>query len=169
VSSNFFDDLSERYNIELDDLRSDSEGKDVLNKVLQQKRDAFKTFLPMLEEAPEMIAPALHGAFKILDRRLLDQAANSAPGLGGFPRWAALEPTLQIAPWARPMIAMCLEAPDGDAFLVTAAVLEWMLNEDIRRPYAASTTDDEPEDDVEDLGQAGEDWMTEQGFDSIDR
>ena len=155
----------------MDDLRSDSEGKDVLKKRLKEKRDSFSFLMPMIEEAPEMVAPAFHGAFRITDRPILDRASRSTPGMSGFPRWKDLEKTLEIAPWARPLIDTCLLEDDGEAFLVSTVVLEWLLNEDLRRPPAASARDDgqDEDDDHEDLGEAGEDWMSEQGFDAIDR
>lgn len=169
MTSYYFEDLSERYNSELDDLRTDSENKNVLNLRLQEKRQCFKDLMPMIEEAPEMVAPALHGAYAFNDRGILDRAANGSPGLGRFPRWAEMERTLDIQPWARPLIEMCLGHADGDAFLTSTAVLEWMLTEDIRRPDAPSQAAEENEDDTEDLGEAGESWMTEQGFDTPDR
>lgn len=171
MTSIYFEDLAERYSSEIDDLRSDSEGKDVLKKRLREKRDAFAFLMPMLDEAPEMVAPAFHGAYTINDRKMLDRASRSTPGMPGFPRWKELEKTLGIAPWARPLIAECLAADeaDGDAFLVTSVVLEWLLTEDLRRPQAATAAEDEDEDDTEDLGESGEGWMSEQGFDAIDR
>lgn len=173
MSSPYFEDLSQRYACELDDLRADSENKNVLERRLRDKRQAFASLLPLMEDAPEMLAAAFHGAFAFKDRRLLDQAANSVPGLGRFPRWAALEATLTTQAWARPLIAQCLSEPDGDAFLVTAAVLEWMLSEDIRRPDSRPDTDhddrDQDEDDVTDLAEAGEGWMAEHGFDTPER
>ena len=169
MTSIYFEDLSERYNCEIEDLRTDSEGKDVLNRRLLEKRQSFESLTPMLEEAPEMVASALHGAYKFNDRQILGRAANSVSGLEGFPSWAEIEKTLVIAPWARPLIDLCLKEPDGEVFLVTSVVLEWMLTEDIRRPYTATDTDDESDDDTDDLGDSGADWMSTQGFDDIER
>lgn len=168
MTSPYFEDLAERYGYELDDLRSDSEGKDVLNKRLRDKRQSFKALLPMLEDAPEMVAPAFHGAFRYNDRRILGRAADTLPGMGAFPRWSEVAGTLTIAPWAQPLIDMCLEEADGDAFLVTSAVLDWLQTEDIRRPQASMAAEDDEDDDTEDLGDAGSGWMSEQGFDAVD-
>jgi hypothetical protein len=172
MSSLHFEDLFERYSSDLDDLRTDSEGRDVLARRLQERRKEFASLMPLLEDAPELAAVALHGAFNIRDRKLLDRAANSAPGLAAFPGWKQLAPALDIAPWARPLIATCLQQPEGDAFLVSAAVLDWMQSEDLRRPQAASQPHDADEDedeDREDLGEAGRDWLSEQGFDDFER
>lgn len=169
MTSFYFEDLSERYNSELDDLRTDSENRNVLAKRLQEKRQCLKDLLPLIEEAPEMVAPVLHGAYRFNDRGILDRAANGTPGFGRFPRWAEVEKTLDIEPWARPLIEMCLRNADGEAFLTTTAVLEWLLTEDIRKPDSTFHVDEEDEDDTEDLGEAGESWMAEQGFDTPDR
>ncbi|MDD3353994.1 hypothetical protein [Zoogloea sp.] len=169
MTSIYFQDLAERYQSEIDDLRSDSEGKDVLGKRLKEKRDALSFLLPMIEEAPDMVAPVFHGAFTIRERKLIDQAARGTPGLGKFPRWKDVVQTLQVAPWAQPLIELVLHEPDGDAFLVSCVVLEWLLNEDLRRSGAASMAGDDEADDVDDLGESGEGWMSEQGFDAIDR
>lgn len=174
MTSHYFQDLSQRYACELDDLRSDSENKNVLNKRLRDKRQAFAALLPLMEDAPEMLVAAFHGAFTFQDRKLLAKAADTLPGMGGFPRWRALEATLTVQDWARPLIAQCLGEPEGDAFLVTAAVLEWLQHEDLRRPESARADEDDrgradDEDDTEDLSEAGESWMTEQGFDTPER
>lgn len=169
MTSLYFEDLAERYGSELDDLRSDTEGKDVLNKRLGDKRKSLKALMPMLEDAPEMVAPAFHGAFKFNDRKMLGKAAESIPGMAAFPAWKDLAKTLTIAPWALPLIDMCLEEADGEVFLVTSAVLDWLLTEDIRRPQAENDAEDESDDDEQDLNEAGADWMSDQGFDTVDR
>lgn len=169
MTSLYFEDLAERYGAELDDLRSDSENRNVLNKRLQDKRRSFESLLPMIEDAPEMVVAALHGAFTFTDRKSLDQASRSTPGLGKFPRWAELEKTLTIQAWAQPLIKQCLKEPAGDAFLVSAAVLEWMTTENIRRADTPELADDEADDDTADLAEAGEGWMAEQGFDTPER
>lgn len=171
MSSLYFEDLFERYSSELDDLRTDSEGRDVLTRRLQDRRKEFASLMPLLEDAPELAAAALHGAFRITDRKLLDRAMKSTPGLAGCPGWKQLAATLDIAAWARPLIDRCLQQPEGDDFLVSAAVLDWMVHEDLRRaPTGGLPHDDEDEDeDREDLGDAGRDWLAEQGFDDFER
>ena len=169
MSSLYFEDLFERYSSELDDLRTDSEGRDVLARRLQDRRKEFSSLMPLLEDAPELAAAALHGAFRITDRKLLDRAVNGTPGLGGCPDWKQLAATLDIAAWARPLIERCLQQPGGDDFLVSAAVLDWMLNEDLRRAPTAGLPHDDEDEDREDLGDAGRDWLAEQGFDDFER
>ena len=58
--SRYFHALRDGYFSELDDLRQDSEGRDVLKARLRDKRDAFPTLAAMLDIDPLMAAPALH-------------------------------------------------------------------------------------------------------------
>jgi hypothetical protein len=64
-----------------------------------------------------------------------------------------------------------LNAQGGDAFLVTTAALEFLRNKDMfAAPAPAEEADDEDEDeDTDDLGEAGSDWLSEQGFDTPDQ
>jgi hypothetical protein len=102
LTSFYFEDIFERYASEIDDLRSDSEGKDVLKKRLRDKHKEFAFLLGMIDTAPEMVAPAFHGAFGFSSGSLLYGAAHSEPGEDDFPAWSELARTLDIAPWAEP-------------------------------------------------------------------
>ena len=170
MTSFYFEDIFERYASEIDDLRSDSEGKDVLNKRVRDKHQEFDFLVGMIDSAPEMVAPAFHGAFGFSGGSLLHAAANSEPGDDGFPAWAELEASLEIAPWAHPLISICLDKDGGESFLVTTAVLEWLLGSGLSaRAAPEAARDDDDEDQTDDLGEAGEAWMSEQGFDAVDR
>ncbi len=170
MTSFYFEDIFERYASEIDDLRSDSAGKDVLHKRVRDTHKEFSFLLGMIDSAPEMVAPAFHGAFGFSAGKLLYAAANSEPGDEGFPSWAELEACLDIAPWARPLINICLDKDGGESFLVTTAVLEWLLGSGLSaRSAPESSRDEEDEDHTDDLGEAGEEWMSEQGFDAVDR
>lgn len=170
MTSLYFEDLLERYSDELDDLRWDSAGVDILNKRLKEKRSAFAELLPMLLHAPEMVACALHGAFRFHDAALLDAASQTEPGEADFPAWDAVEESLDTAAWAKPLVALCREQDGGDEFLVSTATLEWLLsrNAPIRSAVPATARDDE-EDDAQDLGEAGEEWLSQHGFDDLNR
>lgn len=166
MTSLYFEELFERYSAEIEDLRSDSSGQDILTQRLREKRQAFSALLPMIPDAPEMVACALHGAFRFQDAAELDQASQSEPGELEFPAWPVVAQSLNIAPWATPLIDNCLREDDGDNFLVTTAVLEWLLSRDFsvrRAPPPIVEADDE----MDDLGERGSDWLTEQGFDDL--
>ena len=61
--SRFFDDLMAVYQAEIEDLKSDSEGKNVLKARLREKAQQLPLLLPMMDSNPEMLAPAFHQAF----------------------------------------------------------------------------------------------------------
>ena len=153
MTSFYFEDLFERYAAEIDDLSSDSEGRDVLKKRVREKHKEFGFLLSMMDTAPEMVAPAFHGAFTFRSQPLVYGAAHSEPGEDDFPAWSELARTLDIAPWAEPLVAQCLARDGGDSFLVTAAVLEHMLGSGIKVRAAPDTARDDEEQD-EDLGDS---------------
>jgi hypothetical protein len=172
LTSFYFEELFERYASEIDDLRSDSEGRDVLKKRLRDKRGEFPFLVSMIDVAPEMVAPVFHRAFEYASDRLLASAAQGEPGDGEFPAWEEIAADLEIEPWAQPLITTCLEHDGGD-FLVTTAVLEWLLGKGMSgrdlAPADKGGEHDEDEDGGDDLGEAGEGWLSEQGFDALDR
>ena len=96
MTSFYFEDIFERYVAEIDDLRSDSEGKDVLQRRVRDKHKEFSFLLSMIDAAPEMVAPAFHGAFGFNKGRALYEASQSEPGDDGFPAWADLEESIQL-------------------------------------------------------------------------
>jgi hypothetical protein len=164
--SRFFDELSSTYAYELEDLTYDSGGDDVLKKRLSEKRDQFEGLLVMCATDPAMVAPALHGGFRFEDTSLIDRVVSANPG--EFPAWAEVAATLCIEPWADALIKRALKQPDGEEFLLVAAGLEYILG---KLGAAAASGAGEPEDHQddddgdEDLGDAGEDWLGDQGFD----
>ena len=170
MTSFYFEDIFERYAHEIDDLRSDSEGRDVLARRLRDKHKEFPFLLSMIDTAPEMVAPAFHGAFRFVSQTLVYGAAHSEPGDDDFPSWNELARTLEIADWARPLVAQCLKQDGGDSFLVTVAVLEHMLGSGLAvRAAPESARGHDEDDDAEDLSEAGDEWMSEQGFDAVER
>lgn len=179
--SRYFSDLIKSYNDEVDDLVTDSEGKSVLQKRLNDKRREIDAILPMIEFSPEMVAVVFYGAFGFRSAETMQQIVLSEPGRSGFLSWAKLEKELAVADWAEPLIAAALKVEGGDAFLVATAALEFLRNKD---SYAAPVPEadaekelgeendrgEEGDDDGEqDLSEAGADWLSEQGFDQLER
>lgn len=187
-TSSFFYNLRSAYMAELDDLRTDSEGKDVLRKRLAEKRKELGFLLQMLEAAPEMVAVVLHQAFRFTATKAMDHLiAQDAEDL---PEWDSIQDGIEIAPWAQDIVKTILKEPMGEWFMTIAAALEYMHS----RPLTAAERqqlEDEDEDGVEDRDEvrehrhddnhtedhdeeeaearareeAGNDWMVEQGFD----
>ena len=189
--SPFFQDLRSAYQSEMDDLRSDSEGRDVLRQRLTEKRKEIGFLLQMMALSPEMVAVIFHQGFVFkLPAVLDDLLSHEADEL---PDWERVAEGLTLAPWARDLAEVVLEAPGGDWFLTVAAGLEYMHGKPGMAPAAQNDDEfDEDEDDDADDGsddqlevansdedgdqnsnekarrEAGADWLAGQGFDRKD-
>lgn len=179
--SHYFEELSSAYSAEIDDLTSDFEGKTVLSARLLEKRQAIGTMLQMIDAAPEMVLPIFHGAFTFHQPAALVQAAQAEPDDEDFPAWESIAAAVGLADWAQPMARQVLAEPDGDRFMVSAAVVEYLRLRDYSAPESTgegaesgnkserNNGDDggkDDEGDDSDLAEAGADWLAEQGFDS---
>lgn len=162
-----FENLIESYRAELDDLREDSEGKNVLDKRLKEKRRELKALLPMIEVCPELVAPVFHQAFQFKGRRTDIEGFLSLAEEGAMP-WDELAATLEIANWAKPMIATVLAADGGEAFLSTAACLEYLVQRGGGRGGDLMDAGDRGRvGDDDDQGDGDE--LVEEGAESFDR
>ncbi|MBK7502270.1 MAG: hypothetical protein V9E91_01545 [Burkholderiaceae bacterium] len=180
--SPFFKHLRTSYQAELDDLTSDSEGKDVLKKRLAEKRKELDFLKQMIELSPEMVAVVFHDAFKVKLPAVLDDLLSFDSE--ELPEWSSLSDVVQLADWAQPAAKVILAEPQGEWFMTVAAALEYMFHKKTHRP--AQHDDDEKDDENEDHDggadydsehdreeykeakareEAGQDWMVEQGFD----
>lgn len=171
--SPYFAERLTRYLDEIDDLMTDSEGKSVLQRRLGDKRGEMDAILPMIDFSPEMVAVVFYDGFAFRATDVMQRLVLSEPGHPDFPAWRTIEPGLAIEPWAQPLIASTLKAEGGDAFLVATAALEFLRGRDgaaASEPETERTHDDEHDDgDTDDLGEAGADWLAEQGFETLDR
>jgi len=172
--SPFFEDLSKSYAYEIEDLSYDSGGANVLKSRLKVKRDQFTDLLPMIEFEPVMVAPAFHGAFSFSDKALLEKLVAAKPG--SFPPWKKLAATMKMEPWADKLAKQALGSKGGEQFMLVAAGLEFILSgigaaaaAGNAEPAAAPAENKEREPDSDEagevLGEAGEDYLSEQGFD----
>jgi acyl-CoA hydrolase len=186
--SSFFHNLRSAYQAELDDLRTDSEGNDVLRKRLTEKRQELGFLIQMMELSPEMVAVVLHQAFRFTSPAAMDHLV--AQDSDELPEWESVSGTIEVAGWARDIVQTILKEPMGEWFMTVAAALEYMHS----RPLTAAEraqVDAEDEDGAEDRDDvrnerhddnhtedhdeeeadararedAGNDWMVEQGFD----
>ena len=166
--SPYFHELSSSYAYEIEDLRYDSGGDDVLKKRLKDKRNQFAELMKMSDSFPVMVVPAFHGGFRFPAGEMMEQVVAAAPG--SFPAWADVAATLEMEPWATALTQQALQAPGGEEFMLIAAGLEYILGRLGPEASAGSSTsgDEEEHGDDEgepDLGEAGEDFLGEQGFD----
>lgn len=176
--SPFFRNLRSAYEAELEDLRSDSEGRDVMRQRLTQRRKELKFLLQMMELSPEMVAVILHQGFTFKSPAMMEHLLTLAPE--DLPDWDSLADAIQPAPWAQDLIQTIRKEPMGDWFLTVAAGLEYMHHKPASAPARIHDPEDEVEEDAEaemnpldaeeendarNREEAGADWMVEQGFD----
>jgi hypothetical protein len=183
--SPYFLDLRSAYQSEIDDLRFDSEGCDVLQQRLAGKRQQIAFLVQMMDISPEMVAVVFHQGFGFTDKtvmeHLLTQDDNSLPS------WSSLAGGFTLAPWARDLATIVSQAPGGDKFLVVTAGLEYMAGLPVAAGIIVSDEDEDRDQDgddelviFEDDGEggqgsdartrqeAGADWLVQQGFDQKD-
>jgi len=187
--SPFFHNLRSAYQAELDDLRSDSEGHDVLKKRLAEKRRELGFLVQMMELSPEMVAVVLHQALRFSSPAAMDHlVAQEADDL---PDWDSIRDTVDVAPWAQETVQTILKEPMGEWFMTIASALEYMQNRPLTTAERAQLEALEDEDGTEDRDarreerhddnhtedhdeeeadaqareDAGNDWLVEQGFD----
>lgn len=184
--SPYFRNLRSAYFAELDDLMSDSEGQHVLAKRLTQRRKEIGFLVHMLEVSPEMVTVVFHKAFRFKSNAAMDHLLSH--DADDVPEWDTLSDTIELAPWAKEMVALIQRQPRGDWFLSVAAGLEFMYNLPETTQSRSARDSDHDEDDEEDDSlvsdadgmeddeekearareEAGADWMVEQGFDRKD-
>ena len=164
--SPYFLHLKSAYAAELDDMRSDSDGKNVLDKRLAQRRKELKFLVAMLETCPEMVATAFHKGFrfgtnapaKVAMEYVISHESDE------LPEWETITHAFTLEAWTQPLVEIVMKDPLGEWFLTVAAGLEYLnLNQ-----HHAPAEEDAPEssEDDEDAPDAGEQWLMEQGFDS---
>lgn len=188
-TSSFFHNLRSAYQAELDDLRTDSEGHDVLRKRLAEKRRELGFLVKMLEISPEMVAVVLHQAFRFQSPAAMDHLV--AQDADELPEWEQISSTIEVAPWARELVQTILKEPRGAWFMTLAAALEYLHGKPLSAAERAQLEADEDDEGLEDRDklrdqrhddnhtedhdeeeadaqareEAGNDWLAEQGFD----
>lgn len=185
--SPFFRQLRSAYQAELDDLSSDSEGRNVLRQRLTEKRKEIGFLVQMIELSPEMVAVMFHQGFRFKLPAVMDQVLGADPE--ELPEWDSLADAVQLTPWAQDLAKVILQAPKGEWFLTVTAGLEYMHGKPDTRGAALQSDEEEDKDDSEGdderndrldefdeedeqdaraREEAGADWMVEQGFDRKD-
>ena len=170
--SRFFSNLASAYDAEINDLVSDSEGKNVLAKRLADKRSQVGFLVHMMEENPEMLAAAFHQGFGYPSPAFMENLVTLEPA--AFPAWSKVASAITLTPWAQTLAATVLKEPTGAQFMTVAAGLEYLYQRTDPRAQARAADDgedterDEDEEELQeahDLEEAGGEWLVEQGFD----
>lgn len=191
ILSPAFHDLRAAYQSEMDDLTSDTEGRDVLRKRLADKRKSLDFLLQMTETAPEMVAVVFHQGFRFTEPAVMDQVVSLE--IDDVPDWDELRGAVQVLPSAQSLAETFLQQADGQRFMTIAAALVYLYEKPDGRVQAAADDADEDdteqdedherdnhddesreyvdsddEDDARARDEAGADWLAEQGFDRKD-
>lgn len=187
--SPFFQQLRSAYQAEVNDMAFDSEGQDVLQRRLKERRKELDFLLQMMQLSPEMVAVVFHQGFEFKQPTVLDGLL--ALESDQLPRWASLKDAIHLPKWSQELSKVVLKEPAGDWFLTVAAALEYMYNKPDGRQQEADDDQDGEEDvdnahnadgavsddaqrngldsddaqDVKVREEAGADWLAEQGFD----
>ncbi len=163
--STYFSELSSSYAYEIEDLTWDSGGGNVLASRLKVKREQFVDLLPMSEFDPVMVAPAFRGGLRFNSPQAMAGLLAGKPG--HLPAWDAIAATIEMEPWAGKLAQLALASPGGEQFMLVVAGLEFIQSGPGPAAAAveAEASADEDGDASEDLAEAGEDYLSEQGFD----
>ncbi len=175
--SNYFSDFLKSYISELDDLSTDSGGNTVLKARLDEKRREIDYIVQMLEYSPEMVAVIFYGAFQFNLPKVMRSLVMIEADELDLPEWGHVAQALDVAEWAKPFVSKVLAQSAGDAFMTAVAALEFMRlhdgqeesHEPAVRPSDDSDKDDSENDEdgpEEDLDEAGQGWLQDQGFDT---
>jgi len=183
--STFFRELRSAYQAELDDLRTDSDGHDVLRRRLQEKRGQMPFLCQMIETSPEMVAVAFHGGFHFELPAVMEQLITLEAD--EFPDWASLADAVHLHPWAHELARPLLDESRGEWFLTVAAALEYLQHrpsshhqehagedgsQDAQAQHGARHIDhghdydpDNEQHQTHDAEEVSADWLAGQGFD----
>jgi hypothetical protein len=189
--SPYFLDLRSAYQSEMDDLRFDSEGRDVLHHRLAGKRQEMAFLVQMMDTSPEMVAVVFHQGFDFTEKTVMDHLLTH--DVEGFPAWSSLAGGFVLAPWAQDLAHIVLQAPGGEKFLTLTAGLEYMAGLPVAASIVSAEEDDDGDDDEDSdengdnalvmfegdddreksdgaraRHEAGSDWLVQQGFDAKD-
>ena len=164
--SRYFTELMATYVAEIDDLKTDSGGSDVLKARLKDRRSQIPDLMPMMESNPEMMAVAFHKSIVVKDAKTILSYLPKEPS--AFPSWDSIAPCVQFEPWAASTVEMLKKAEGGEQFLLTTVMLEYMFSryEVSEDHHQHEDSEDDSDNDSEDLNEAGGQWLSDQGFDS---
>ncbi|HYW56787.1 MAG TPA: hypothetical protein VE934_07495 [Polaromonas sp.] len=189
--SPYFLDLGSAYQSEIDDLRFDSEGCDVLQQRLAGKRREIGFLVQMMDISPEMVAVVFHQGFEFREKAVMEHLLTH--GADALPDWGSLTHGCELKPWAQELADIVLKAPGGNRFLTLTAGLEYMAglpNASAGSVLRIDAEEDEDKDGDREEGdglvvfdddgegeesgderarqEAGADWLVQQGFDQKD-
>jgi hypothetical protein len=185
--SPFFRNLRNAYQSEIDDMSFDSDGKNVLQQRLAQRRGEMEFLVNMIELSPEMVAVVFHQGMRFTSNAVLEHLV--AQDSDELPEWDVIANSVTLAPWAQALAQKVVKQPLGEWFLTLAAALEYLYHRhDGSMDVQAGDEDDEHDEDGDAepqnegpgipmdsdavieavsrkaIEEAGAEWMAAQGF-----
>ena len=159
--SRYFTDLMATYVADIDDLKTDSGGEDVLTDRLREKRSQIADLMPMIKTNPEMLAVIFHKSVIVKKPEVIMSYLDKEPAK--FPSWDTISPSVQFQPWSTSLVEKLKTEVGGEHFLLTTVMLEHLyalyeVSEDAIEEMEAEESDD--------LAESGGEWLSEHGFDS---
>ncbi|MES2580208.1 MAG: hypothetical protein V4552_06625 [Pseudomonadota bacterium] len=159
--SRYFTDLMATYVADINDLKTDSGGEDVLTDRLKEKRSQIPDLMPMIMTNPEMMAVIFHRSIVIKKPEIIMSYIDKEPAM--FPAWDDISSSVEFKSWASNIIDKIKDEAGGEHFLLTTVMLEHLyalyeVSEDAIEEMESEESDD--------LAESGGEWLSEQGFDS---
>jgi hypothetical protein len=159
--SRYFTDLMATYVADIDDLKTDSGGEDVLTDRLKEKRSQIADLMPMIKTNPEMLAVIFHKSVIVKKPEVIMSYLDKEPAK--FPSWDTISSSVQFQPWSTSLVEKLKTEAGGEHFLLTTVMLEHLyglyeVSEDAIEEMEAEESDD--------LAESGGEWLSEHGFDS---
>lgn len=159
--SRYFTDLMATYVADIEDMKTDSGGDDVLADRLKEKRSQISDLMPMMNTNPEMLAVVFHRSIKVKKAATILSYLDKEPSK--FPSWDSISDSVQFQPWATSLVDQLKSDADGEQFLLTAVMLEHLY---ALYEVSEDATEEMETEESDDLAESGNEWMAEQGFDS---
>lgn len=159
--SRYFTDLMATYVADIDDLKTDSGGKDVLTDRLIEKRSQLTDLMPMINTNPEMLAIIFHRSVFVKKPEVIMSYLDKEPAK--FPSWDTISPSVQFQPWSTSLVEKLKTEVGGEHFLLTTVMLEHLY---ALYEVSEDAIEEMEEEESDDLAESGGEWLSEHGFDS---
>lgn len=159
--SRYFTDLMATYVADIDDLKTDSGGEDVLTDRLIEKRSQLTDLMPMINTNPEMLAIIFHRSVIVKKPEVIMSYLDKEPAK--FPSWDTISPSVQFQPWSTSLVEKLKTEVGGEHFLLTTVMLEHLY---ALYEVSEDAIEEMEEEESDDLAESGGEWLSEHGFDS---
>lgn len=159
--SRYFTDLMATYVADIEDMKTDSGGDDVLAERLKDKRTQLPDLMPMMDSNPEMMSIIFHRSIVVKKSATIMSYIDKEPAK--FPSWDSVSASVKFEPWATSIVEKLKAEAGGEQFLLTTVMLEYLYS---RYEVSEEAAEELETEETEDLAESGGEWLSEHGFDS---